>query len=403
MKKESLAELKLNFYLQTPPENLFFTMCDSIKYFYRFLQKIMLVFILLHSFLAQSQSTTRLDSLKHKLNQATCDSLKIIYELKISREIHRQPHEKEEGYAYAKKAMERALFLKDTILYARTLDNFGLLNRFHQDYEEALDFHIKGFKLVENRKDVKPLYKMIFANNAGVAARYNQQYATAVYYYMKALKIAEKHNDLRNIAIASNGIGNAFSNIPGREKAALQYFKRALEVSKKTENSLGEAMNYLSISNYYIYEKEYEKARNYLDKLLQLNIKRDDLYGLAITYEFFGISYLKEGKNLTKAVAYFENSLERFKALDDNHKQAEILMNLGNSQVKLNNLRRGEEYFRKSLKLAEELKQFELVSLNSKKLSQVLAKEVTINKLYVTISRLMSIKTVLKLPNKMCR
>ncbi|MDQ7917955.1 tetratricopeptide repeat protein [Mesonia sp. MT50] len=354
---------------------------DSTHHFYfskvhlrNFLRGSLFIVILLHSGLALAQKTSKIDSLSTLLEQETNDSLKIIHEIELSREIHRKQHSEKEEYNHAQNAIELALQLKDTLLYARTLDNFGLLHRFHQQYDEALNLHTKAFALVEN-KNVKPYYKMRFANNAGVASRNHQKYATAVSYYMKALKVAEEEKNLKDISISSNGIGNALSYIPGREEEALSYFLRALEAEKERKNSLGLAMNYLSISDYYINKNNYKISRKYLDTLLQLNQKRKDEFGLAITYEFMGISYLKEGENLEKAVVYFQNALTRFKVLNNNHKQAEILRNLGSLQFKRGNTALAEDYFQESLSLAKEIQQNELVRENSMKLSQILEDE----------------------------
>lgn len=328
-------------------------------------------FFLLMSSVCTAQSKSRLDSIKSSYNQESNDSLKIIHGIEVSREIHREQHNENEEYIYAEDAVERALKFKDTLLYSKALDNLGLLHRFHRHYQEALDLHIKGFNLIEQRKDVRPIYKMIFANNAGVAARYNQKYDTAIFYYMKALKIAELKNDIKNIAIACNGIGNALGNIPGREDKALQYFERAIEVQKTQNNDLGLAMNYLSISDYYINKEDYKTARKYLDDLLQLNKKREDEFGLAITYQFMGIAYLNEGQNLEKASTYFENAINRFKSLNNRHKVSEILINLGDIELKMGNLARAQDYFIESLELAKELRQNELVRVNSMKLFQI--------------------------------
>ena len=318
----------------------------------------------------KAQSKSRLDSIRASYNQETNDSLKIVHAINLSRELHRKQHDEKEEYTYAEDAIEWALQFKDTLLYAKALDNFGLLYRFHQHYEEALDLHAKAFDLVENKK-VKPIYKMIFANNAGVAARYSQKYDTAISYYMKALKIAERENDLKDIAISSNGIGNALGNIPGREDEALQYFERALKTEKKRGNTLGLAMNYLSISDYYINKEEYNTARDYLEELLQLNKNRQDEFGLAITYQFLGLAYSKEGKDLEKAASYFKNAYGRFKSLNNRHKLSEILISLGNIEIELNNDVLAEDYFLESLALAKELQQNELVRITSMKLFQI--------------------------------
>lgn len=340
---------------------------------FRFLLCAMFCFFLLKPSASTAQIKSRLDSIRSLFKQETNDSLKITQEIELSREIHRKQHDEKEDYTYAQDAVERALRFKDSLLYATALDNLGLLYRFHQHYEEALGLHVKAYDLIKNKK-VKPYYKMRFANNAGVASRYLQKYATSVFYFMKGLKIAEKENDLRNISISNTGVGNALSNIPEREDEALQYFLRALETEKKRGKSLGLAINYQFISGYYIDKEDYTTARDYLIKLLQLNEKIKNELGLAITYEFLGISYMKEGKNLTKAVSYFENALARFKTLKNIPKQAEILMNLGNIELKRDNLVGAEDYFQKSLALANELHQYELISANSMKLSQVLEK-----------------------------
>ncbi len=297
---------------------------------------------------------SKIDSLTNELQQAKSDSLKVVIRIKLSRQIHREAHNEDQEIKHAQQAVQKALQLNDTLLYAQALDNLGLLFRFHQDYDEALPLHTKAFKLVKN-KDITPLYKMIFANNAGVAGRYNHNYNTAISYYMEALKIAEKENDLKNIAIASNGIGNSLSSIPGRANQALDYFKRSLEAEKQRDNSLGIAMNYLSIGDYYIDKGNFLKAREYLNELLEINSQRKDQYGLAITNEFLGKAYLVEGENLARAKEYFNTSLEGFQKLGDRQKQAEIFSSLGNTEKRQGQLRNAEEYYQKSLELARDL------------------------------------------------
>src|SRR5690606_39402293 len=111
-----------------------------------------------------------------------------------------------------------------------------------------------------------PLNKMIFANNAGVAARYDQQYDLSISYYLKALRIAEQVKNLKNIAISSNGLGNAISQISGRSEEALTYFQRALDVETQLGDSLGMAMDLLSISDYYIEKKDFRSEERRVGK-----------------------------------------------------------------------------------------------------------------------------------------
>ncbi|HET7360407.1 MAG TPA: tetratricopeptide repeat protein [Salinimicrobium sp.] len=346
---------------------------DSHTYFPKLLWRFHFLMVFLCPYVLSAQSG--LERTVSPLDQESTDSLEIVNNINGVREIHYKnrnegKHSEEKEYALARKAVQDALSLNDTVLYARALDNLGLLYRYHQRYDEAIPLHIKAYKLIQDMSG-NFLYKMIFANNAGVAGRYDQKYGLAVTYYMKALKIAERENDLKNIAISSNGIGNALGNIPGRQDEALTYFKRSLEAEKKRDNSLGIAMNYLSISDYYINKEEYATARDYLERLLEINQNRNDLYGLAITYEFYGKSYLKEGKNLGKAAAFFRNSLDRFEELKDEHKQAEILTSLGNIQLKRNKIDSAREYFQKSLALSKKVGYQGLIMENSFHLANI--------------------------------
>ncbi|MBO2545696.1 tetratricopeptide repeat protein [Salegentibacter sp. BDJ18] len=315
---------------------------------------ILVIFPAIFFLSAGLSAQPKIDSLTTQFQQTESDSLKVVTQIQLSRQIHREAHNEEEELQYAQGAVQKALQLNDTLLYALALDNLGLLFRYHQNYDESLPLHTKAYNLVKD-KDINPLNKMIFANNAGVAGRYNHNYDTAVSYYMEALKIAERENDLKNIAIASNGIGNALTSIPGRADQALDYFERSLEAEKERNNSLGVAMNYLSIGDYYIDKSNFTKAREYLNELLEINREREDQYGLAITNEFLGKSYLVEGRNLNRAKEFFTISLEGFQQMGDRQKQAEILSSLGDIEQKQGRPISAEEYYQNSLDLASGL------------------------------------------------
>lgn len=293
------------------------------------------------------------------------DSIYIVKEIAKSREIHRNNHNDSIESIYTENAINRALKIGDSILYAQALDNSGLISRYHQNYEEAFNLHVKAFDIAMNQPKATPLSRMIYANNAGVASRYAQQYNKAVKYYQEALKIAEAENDLKNIAISCNGLGNTLLHIPNRDSAALDYFKRSLAAEEARGNSLGVAMNYLSISDFFNHKGEFKEARNYMDKLLSINLERKDTFGLAITYEFFGLNYFEEGKDSEKAEMYYQKSLELFEKLNNTHKEADVYLHLGDINRAKLNFKKAISNYNKSWKLAEKI--------NSKGLLQAIA------------------------------
>lgn len=269
-----------------------------------------------------------LDSLELLLKNSRVDSAYVENQLTVSRLYHRQAQHGDRCMELATEAVQHAVNLGDTYLYAKTLDNLGLLYRYHQYYAQAIPLHQKAFDLTE-MLDIPPLSKMIFANNTGVAARHNGNFDVSVAYYLKALAIAEKEQDDKNQEIANNGLGIALMNIPGREQEALAHLRRALEIAKASNNKLGQAMNYLSIGSYYDEIGSHEVARDYLFELKRLNEEMDDTNGIAITLEAVGNSYLMENKDLQTARAYFERSLQLYEQLDNPLGQATVLSSIG--------------------------------------------------------------------------
>ncbi|MBD8488377.1 tetratricopeptide repeat protein [Echinicola sp. CAU 1574] len=287
-----------------------------------------------------------------------------------SKEIHRNRHNEEEEYEKAEQAVSLSLDLGDTLLYAKSLDNLGLLYRYHQRYEEAIPLHIKAFDLIA-KEDSSFLAKMIYANNAGVASRYAEDYDKAVLYYLEALKIAEKQGDLRNIAISCNGLGNTLLHLSGREEDALAYFERSLEAERERGNTLGIAMNYLSIGDYFTEKGDYGKARNYLDKLLEINKTRKDTFGLGITYEYFGQNYFQERKDLQQAAIYFQQSKSLFEQLGDEHKLADLAKRQGDVFKAQGKFIQAIDFYKKSWEMAEKLKNKGLIMDCALRLSEI--------------------------------
>ncbi len=298
------------------------------------------------------------------------DSTQVLALINRSRELHKKKQQDSLEFALAQQAILLAEKLNDTLLMARANDNLGLLYRYHKNYATAFAYHQRAFEWIEN-KSVDKLYKMIFANNAGVASRYNQKYAIAVDFYMKALQLAEEEKDLKNIAIASNGIGNALSQIPGKQKEALSYFNRSLKAEQQRGNKLGTAMNYLSIADYHIETENYVLAKSYLNRLLRINQEMNSVFGLAIAYEYLGLTYLEENKNLTQAVIYYKKALAGYVQLENRHKEAEVLHQLGHTFLNRKNYTQANNYIQQSQKLATTNKQTAVLQGNHELLAQL--------------------------------
>ncbi|MFA5619549.1 MAG: histidine kinase [Weeksellaceae bacterium] len=307
--------------------------------------------------------TPSLDELSKKLEMENDDSGFVTTAIDLSKKIHREGHDEAAEYRIAKLAVSRALASENTVLYAKALDNLGLLYRYHEWYAQAVPLHTKAFDLVEEM-DINPVTKMIFANNAGLAARYDQQYDLSVNYYLKALKIAETTENLKNIAISSNGLGNTLSNIPGKEEEALQYFQNALKVEEKRNESLGIAMNLLSISKLYIDKRDFDESFRLLSRLKQVNEQRQDVFGMAVTNETYGDVYAMQN-NYSEASRYYLMALKEYKVAKKPLNQAQVLNSLGEIMGKAGNPEKSIFYLERSAQLADSLKSKSLMMVNA--------------------------------------
>lgn len=287
------------------------------------------VFVSMAMFLPVTLLADKLDSLETLLKSGVRDSTYIEVQLQVSRMYHYQVKHGDRCIQMANDAVRNAMDIGDTYLYAKALDNLGLLYRYHQYYAQAFPLHKKAYDLTVGI-DVPTLSKMIFANNTGVAARHNGNFDIAVEYYLKALTIAERENDQKNQEIACNGLGIAMMSLPGRNNEGLAYLDRALQIAISSGNKLGQAMNYLSIGGHYDDIGQHHRAREYLYRLERLNEEMEDRNGMAITFEAIGNSFFLENKNLPLAKVYFERSLRIYEQLENQLGQARLHCSIGN-------------------------------------------------------------------------
>src|SRR5690554_1485151 len=106
---------------------------------------LIILSLFLHPKSAYSQQN--IDSLQQELTIVTNDSLRVVIMMQLSREMHRSSPQGDQDILMATMAMEAAA-LQDTLLYARSLDNLGLLYRFYQQYDEAINFHSRAYEMI---------------------------------------------------------------------------------------------------------------------------------------------------------------------------------------------------------------------------------------------------------------
>lgn len=272
----------------------------------------------------------------------------------------------------ASQAVDLSFKFNDGSLYAKALDNLGLIYRFRQQYADALELHSKAFSLIKNSKSEPALQKMIYANNAGLAARYSGKYKTATTYYLQALQIAEENDDAKNISISSNGLGLTYMAIPDMEQKGLFYLFKALQIAKSKGNKKGTAMNLIAICNYYIEKDLNNIARFYLQELLEINQEINDKFGLGVTYLSFSDSFIKE--DIDKSEFYLLKSIEIFTSLNNSRQLAIAYYQLADLYRYSNKDTQSMQMYRQSFNAASKLKLWPIMRYNAGELYKLYEK-----------------------------
>lgn len=308
--------------------------------------------------------------LQGEIEQTANDSVKVYLLISLSKEIRKTDKFTIEDISIASKAVDEGLKSGDIDLYARALDNLGLIYRYHLQYELSIPLHEKAYSLIENLPG-KVEAKMRYLNNAGVAARNNFDFEKAVSYFHTSLILAEETQSLRNLEIASNNLGIIYFSIPGQQEQGLRYFEMALKTAKETGNKRGMAINYLSLSQIFEKRKDFKESREYIAKLEKLNREMDNQLGIGLSYQSYGNSYLAECENLNLAQDYLLKALEQFEQIKNLPAQAEVKYDLGKLHFEQKEYAKTKEYALQAFYLAKSIKNNELSSRCSELLYQM--------------------------------
>ena len=118
---------------------------------------------------------------------------------------------------------------------------------------------------------------------------------------------------------------------------ALDYANQALKLSTKTNNSIGIAYAYRSLSAIYRYDESYFISMEYLQRALDIFEMNSDSAGIANCYVTLGHTY-RLLQNRQQEVEYHKKSFEMFSRLNDAERIGVTAHNLGESYFNMGDL-----------------------------------------------------------------
>jgi two-component system, NarL family, sensor kinase len=156
----------------------------------------------------------------------------------------------------------------------------------------------------------------IIASNLGLGNVFSNrgEYDSSLSYKLNAARIAEVTGKRDNLSAIYSGIGIILNEL-GEFEEAKTYFRKSLEISRQINDSLGIASSFLNLAGGFYRNERYSEALSYLDSANALFtsagvLNRDDLFiGYALIYESQGkydlaLKYYDKTLKITKEEGY---------------------------------------------------------------------------------------------------
>ena len=223
-------------------------------------------------------------------------------------------------------------------------------------------------------------------NNLAVIYNSMAFYQNAVDSYEEALKRVPE-NDKQAVAKYNSKIAEAYRKMKNLQQAA-EHYELALnaENSGKTDNpELVSSLN--NISSLYTEMGEYEKAKSYREKAIEIKEKSNEKDNSKLYNSLGNINFLSGNKD--KALADYMKAVENPNDKTGRSK-AIALHNIGKIYFQKNDFEKAREYFVQSIEIAEKMKFTDIVSQGNFMLSEIIAKNASCKDDFNTYKNLLS-------------
>ncbi len=172
------------------------------------------------------------------------------------------------------------------------------------DYYRALEHFFMGLEIDTELKNQQGIAHA----KAVIGQTYLNQGndSTAMVYVSSSLVIMDKINDPDGVAVANNLIGCIYMK-RGKYDKADEYFQRSLFLLEKIKALKSYAYGILNLAQLYDAQHSYTKALGYSDQSLHTFEQIDNIPGLLLIYNLNGSIYIKT-KNYDKAKEYLEKA-----------------------------------------------------------------------------------------------
>ncbi|MCW3084783.1 MAG: hypothetical protein JWP12_2149 [Bacteroidetes bacterium] len=246
---------------------------------------------------------------------------------------------------------------------ASTLNNVGLIYKNLNQYDQALEYYNRSMKIKEEVGNKKGVGNSL--HNIAMVYKLKGDYEKSLEYYSKALEVRKANNDITGESLTLNNIGNVYEAEHLYDKA-FPYFVEALKLRENMKDNYNLCISLYSLGTNYYNRKLYAQGIENINKALEMSKKMGTKDLIRNGYEALALIYAAQ-KNYEKAYEY-QNLLIQVK---------DSILNVATSQ-QLNEMQTKYESDKKQ-------KEIELLNKNGEIQSLQITKNRTEFKLWMSV------------------
>lgn len=268
-----------------------------------------------------------------KLADSTGEQALIAQSVRLKGGVHYYLGNYDSVIFYTKKSLEIASSIQDTVLINNALNNLGLTYYNLGSYQNALEYLLRSLKYKEISGEIYGRAHTI--NNVGLVYNKLKDFERAREYFEEALEFSTIHNNLNLQLYSLNNIAGTYL-AKGKIGQAKEFYQRADSI--QVDNKNWKAVTYSGLGQVAIKEGKNKAADQYFKKALKLREEIGDKNGVSEIYYFYALEaqsrnhldsalhFLDESQTIAKQIGSKDRMFANFELY------AEIYTQLGNIQ-----------------------------------------------------------------------
>ncbi len=218
------------------------------------------------------------------------------------------------------------------------------------NHDSAIYFSELGIELAKKQDDIAGVAD--FYHYIGIAKYRSAKYSEAIEYFNQAVTLRKKIGEVEKLADSYNNLALIY-NIKGEYEHAVKYNFMALKIREEINNREAIAKSFNNIGTTYHYMGKLDLASHYYKEALVIKTELGDERGQASSLNNIGLIYLekKDHHSIDSAIIYFQSSLSICKKYDKYYGMSEALLNLGNAKAMKKDYKSAEQHYNQAMQV----------------------------------------------------